>query len=75
MQAATEEVVGRGGEMRRAAGDRWGQGDGEGGIIGLNEKGTVVMAMNCGGMFGGYIDKYGKPRVGVFADEKETFSC
>ena len=72
LRGAAEEVVGPGGEMQRAAGHRWGQGDGEGGIIGLDEKGTVVMSMNCGGMFRGYIDKDGQPRVGVFSDEGET---
>jgi len=72
LKQAAEAVVGRGGEMQRAAGDRWGLGDGSGGVIGLDEKGNVVMAMNCGGMFRGYIDKEGKARVGVYWDEKET---
>jgi len=30
------------------------------------------MAMNCGGMFRGYIHKEGKARVGIYSDEKET---
>ncbi|RPA91155.1 N-terminal nucleophile aminohydrolase [Choiromyces venosus 120613-1] len=71
LKEAAEAVVGRGGEMQRAAGERWGLGDGSGGIIGLDEKGDVVMVMNCGGMFRGYIDKEGKARVGVYWDEKE----
>ncbi|PUU80033.1 nucleophile aminohydrolase [Tuber borchii] len=72
LEEAAVAVVGRGGEMQRAAGERWGLGDGAGGIIGLDEKGNVVMAMNCGGMFRGYIDEEGKARVGVYWDEKET---
>jgi len=72
LKEAAEAVVGRGGEMQKAAGDRWGLGDGSGGVIGLDEKGNVVMAMNCGGMFRGYIDKEGKARVAVYWDEKET---
>ena len=72
LKEAAEAVVGRGGEMQRAAGERWGLGDGSGGVIGLDEKGNVVMVMNCGGMFRGYIDEEGKARVGVYWDEKET---
>lgn len=72
LKEAAEAVVGRGGEMQRAAGEGWGLGDGSGGVIGLDEKGNVVMSMNCGGMFRGYIDKEGKAKVGVYWDEKET---
>jgi len=43
---------------------------GEGGVIGLTGEGEVVMAMNCAGMFRGWIDlSEGKPRVGIFCDE------
>ncbi|KAL0640423.1 hypothetical protein Q9L58_000391 [Maublancomyces gigas] len=72
LQSATEEMVGVDGEMQKSAGGRWGMGDGEGGFIGIDEKGKVVMVMNCGGMFRGYIDDDGKARVGVFRDEEET---
>lgn len=41
LQSAMEEMVGVGGEMQRAAGARWGMGDGEGGFIGIDEKGKV----------------------------------
>ena len=68
LRAAAEEAVCPGSEMQRAVGHRWGQGDGEGGIIWLDEKGMVVMTTNCEGMFRGYIDKDGQPRVGVFSD-------
>lgn len=55
LQSATEEMVGVGGEMQRAAGGRWGMGDGEGGFIGIDEKGKVSVFFcfraylhNCG---------------------------
>lgn len=41
LHTATEEMVGVGGEMQQAAGDRWGRGDGEGGFIGLDNEGKV----------------------------------
>lgn len=41
LQSATEEMIGVGGEMQRAAGGRWGMGDGEGGFIGIDERGKV----------------------------------
>jgi len=47
-----------------------GQHGGEGGMIGLTGEGEVVMGMNCGGMFRGWIDlAEGVPRVGIFSDD------
>ena len=44
---------------------------GEGGVIGLTGEGEVVMALNCAGMFRGWIDlSEGKPRVGIFCDDR-----
>jgi len=48
-----------------------GQAGGEGGVIGLTGDGEVVMGMNCAGMFRGWIDlSQGKPRVGIFNDDR-----
>ncbi|KAA8909676.1 nucleophile aminohydrolase [Sphaerosporella brunnea] len=71
LEAAVKEVVGRGGEMQRAAENigRWGTGEGEGGIIGMDQDGKVVWDMNCGGMFRGYVDDEGATKVAVYWDE------
>lgn len=45
LQAATEAMVGVGGEMQAAAGSRWGMGDGEGGFIGIDEEGKVGLSV------------------------------
>lgn len=66
---AARAVQGVGGEMQRAAGARWGKGDGEGGFIGIDEAGRVVMEMNCGGMFRGTVDAHGRTLVAVYRDE------
>lgn len=43
---------------------------GEGGIIGLTAEGEIVMAMNCAGMFRGWMDlSENKPRVGIFCND------
>lgn len=70
LQRAVTEVVGEGGEMQRAAGERWGSGEGEGGFIGIDEEGEVVFDLNCGGMFRGYFDEMGTARVAVFKDDE-----
>lgn len=78
---AIAHVAGRGGELEKSAGDRWGRtGEGEGGIIGIESvvvrdsnggvidtRSEVLMDFNCGGMFRAWIDNEGKPQVGVFA--------
>ncbi|KAM6520520.1 hypothetical protein FSOLCH5_005311 [Fusarium solani] len=78
---AIAHVAGRGGELEKSAGDRWGRtGEGEGGIIGIESvvvrdsngrvidtRSEVLMDFNCGGMFRAWIDDEGKPQVGVFA--------
>lgn len=46
LQSATEKMVGVGGEMQRSAGGRWGMGDGEGGFIGIDEKGKVSVSLH-----------------------------
>lgn len=68
---AVQWMAGPGGELQRAAGSRWGQGDGEGGLIGIemhNGKSRVVFALNCGGMFRAWVDDAGNERCQVFRD-------
>ena len=72
LASAVNQIVGQGGEMQRSAGDRWGNGEGVGGIIGIelvDGKGEVVFDFNCGGMFRCWVDEIGKERVMVFKDE------
>ncbi|KAI5817809.1 nucleophile aminohydrolase [Pyronema omphalodes] len=71
-KAAVKEVIGREGEMQRAAEriGRWGTGEGEGGFIGINEAGELVWDLNCGGMYRGIIDDEGNTKVAVYWDEE-----
>ncbi|KAI8965364.1 N-terminal nucleophile aminohydrolase [Daldinia sp. FL1419] len=77
---ALRRVAGRGGELEKSAGDRWGEtGEGEGGMIGIesivsrDESGRVVSTSanilqdhNCGGMFRAWIDDDGKAVMRIF---------
>ncbi|KAI1472711.1 N-terminal nucleophile aminohydrolase [Daldinia caldariorum] len=77
-------VAGRGGELEKSAGDRWGRtGEGEGGMIGIesvvsrDESGRIVAASagilqdhNCGGMFRAWIDDDGKAVMRIFHPDK-----
>jgi L-asparaginase len=71
--SAVRQIIGPGGELQRSAGDRWGRtNEGQGGMIGielLNGEGRIVMDLNCGGMFRGFIDLDGRPWVAVFMDD------
>lgn len=72
LASAVTQIVGQGGEMQRSAGDRWGSGEGVGGIIGIelvDGKGDVVFDFNCGGMFRCWVDEMGKEMVMVFKEE------
>ena len=72
LASSVQEIAGTGGELQRSAGDRWGTGEGEGGIIGieiLNGVGRVAFDFNCGGMFRAWTDDEGKEKVMVFKDE------
>jgi L-asparaginase len=71
-KAAVKEVIGREGEMQRAAEriGKWGTGEGEGGFIGINEAGELVWDLNCGGMYRGIVDDEGKTKVAVYWDEE-----
>lgn len=72
LQQAVHAVVGKGGEMQRAAEEfgLWGTGQGEGGFVGLDETGKIAWALNCGGMLRGYIDEKGEPKVAIFNDDE-----
>ncbi|OTA95561.1 hypothetical protein M434DRAFT_69035 [Hypoxylon sp. CO27-5] len=77
---ALRQVAGRGGDLEKSAGDRWGKtGEGEGGMIGIESivsrdaSGRVVSASasilqdhNCGGMFRAWIDDDGKAVMRIF---------
>ena len=74
LASAMNQIVGPGGELQRSAGRRWGSGDGEGGMIGIelrNGKGHVVYDFNCGGLFRCWGDEEGKIWVGVFRNQDE----
>ena len=80
-------MAGPGGELQQSADDRWGSGEGEGGMIGIevigpvldgcsSEKskkltGEVVWDFNCAGMWRAFWDG-DKPKVMVFREEFET---
>ncbi|KAH7238673.1 nucleophile aminohydrolase [Fusarium tricinctum] len=83
---AVAHVAGRGGELEKSAGDRWGRtGEGEGGIIGIENviihdshgrvvenRSEVLMDFNCGGMFRAWIDNEGKPQMSIFSNEPSS---
>ena len=46
--------------------------DGPGGVIRLNEKGNVALAMNCKRVFRGHIDTERHAKVEIYSDGKET---
>lgn len=79
---AVTAVVGPGGELQQSAGERWGNGEGEGGMIGIEVedssrdldgrvRGKVVWDFNCGGMWRAWIedeDSEDRERVMVFRE-------
>ncbi|KAI0844618.1 N-terminal nucleophile aminohydrolase [Daldinia vernicosa] len=81
---ALHRVAGRGGELQKSAGDRWGQtGEGEGGMIGIESivsrdaSGRVVSTSanilqdhNCGGMFRAWINDDGKAAMRIFHPDR-----
>ncbi|KAI1816579.1 L-asparaginase precursor [Poronia punctata] len=82
---AVSQIAGRGGELERSAGPRWGKtGEGEGGMIGVDcaiardRSGTVVYARseviqahNCAGMFRAWIKDDGSPSVSIWREEED----
>jgi L-asparaginase len=73
LSEAVKQIAGPGGELQQSAGDRWGKtGEGEGGIIGIElrgSKGEVVWDFNCGGMFRAWIDDDGRQNFEVFREK------
>lgn len=79
---ALRRVAGRGGELEKSAGARWGTtGEGQGGMIGVacevvrdaegnvvDTTGEILQDFNCGGMFRAWIDDGGRPRAMVFRE-------
>lgn len=69
---AVKQVAGRGGELQRSAGRRWGvSGEGEGGMVGIEVEGgggRVMWDFNCGGMFRSWVEG-GREVVLVFREE------
>lgn len=63
-------MSGRGGELQKSAGDRWGHvHEGVGGMIGIELVGTkvtVVSDYNCGGMFRAWTEEDGSKKCLVF---------
>ncbi|KAL9638144.1 MAG: hypothetical protein Q9164_001738 [Protoblastenia rupestris] len=74
LASAITQIAGPGGELQRSAGERWGTGEGEGGMIGIElsgRGGRVVWDFNCGGMMRCYGDEAGRVWVGVFRETEE----
>ena len=72
LASAVTRIAGPRGELELSAGERWGGGEGEGGIIGIEVRdgeGKVVADFNCGGMFRCWVDEGGVERVMVFREE------
>lgn len=81
---ALRKVAGRGGELQKSAGNRWGKtGEGEGGMIGVEcvvvrdgegnvveTRSEILQDLNCGGMFRAWVDEQGRARVRVFWDDQ-----
>ncbi|KAF2744851.1 L-asparaginase precursor [Sporormia fimetaria CBS 119925] len=66
-------MAGRGGELQRSAGHRWGvTHEGVGGIIGIELCGTqssVVWDFNCGGMFRAWVEEDGTMKSLIFRED------
>jgi L-asparaginase len=73
LSSATSWMVGRGGELQKSAGDRWGKThEGTGGMIGIEvvgEKANVVFDYNCGGLFRAWVDEDGKKKCLIFRED------
>lgn len=72
LKTAIHRIAGPDGELQRSAEDRWGSGEGEGGIIGIelvNGRGKVAWDFNCGGLFRAWVDDAGHRRCMIFRDE------
>jgi L-asparaginase len=85
---ALSRIAGRGGELEKSAGSRWGKtGEGEGGMIGIecvvtrDISGTVICTRseilqdhNCAGMFRAWIKEDGLPEMSIWQEgDSEVF--
>jgi L-asparaginase len=70
---ATTWMAGRGGELQKSAGSRWGKThEGTGGMIGIEVAGKrvdIVFDYNCGGMFRAWTEEDGSQRCLVFRED------
>ncbi|KAK5626587.1 hypothetical protein RRF57_002302 [Xylaria bambusicola] len=80
---AVNRIAGRGGELEKSAGSRWGKtGEGEGGMIGIecaigmDKSGAVLYSRseilqnhNCAGMFRAWIGDDGVPEMKIWHDD------
>ncbi|KAI1125585.1 L-asparaginase precursor [Nemania abortiva] len=85
---AVSRIVGRGGELEKSAGWRWGKtGEGEGGMIGIecaiarDKSGAVLYSRseilqdhNCAGMFRAWIRDDGLPEMKIWHEDKDQHS-
>jgi L-asparaginase len=73
LSSATSWMAGRGGELQKSAGNRWGKTqEGAGGMIGIKvvgDKANVVFDYNCGGLFRAWVDDDGKNRCLIFRED------
>ena len=75
LASAANQMAGPGGELQQSAEDRWGNGEGEGGLIGIElvgGEGKVVWDFNCGGLFRCWGDSLGRVHVGVFRESEKV---
>ncbi|KAI0133715.1 putative 20S proteasome subunit alpha type 2 [Xylariales sp. AK1849] len=83
---ALNRVAGRGGDLQKSAGDRWGKtGEGEGGMIGIEvvvvkdkvsgqvveSRGEILQDFNCGGMFRAWIHDDGRSEMRIWDGAKD----
>ncbi|KAI0594716.1 nucleophile aminohydrolase [Biscogniauxia sp. FL1348] len=80
---ALERIAGRGGELEKSAGDRWGRtGEGEGGMIGIeyavtrdgsgqivDARSAILQDHNCAGMFRAWINDNGEAEMRIWHPE------
>ncbi|KAH7381373.1 nucleophile aminohydrolase [Phaeosphaeria sp. MPI-PUGE-AT-0046c] len=73
LSSSTSWMIGRGGELQRSAGDRWGKTiEGTGGMIGIEvvgEKTNVVFDYNCGGLCRAWVDDEGSKKCLIFRED------
>ncbi|KAI0505194.1 L-asparaginase precursor [Xylaria bambusicola] len=86
---AVNRIAGRGGELEKSAGSRWGKtGEGEGGMIGIectigmDKSGAVLYSRseilqdhNCAGMFRAWIGDDGLPEMKIWHDHESESTC